>query len=52
MEEASAKPAATTSPPEVPPKTPRWVWALVGILVAALAIFLILHLIGAAPKGH
>ena len=37
---------------DAPPKTPRWVWVLLGLALAALAIFLSLHLMGAAPKGH
>lgn len=43
---------AAAGPPAAPPKTPGWVWALVGGLVLVLGVFVVLHLLGAAPTGH
>lgn len=40
------------SPTSGPPKTPRWVWVLVGVLVAGLLLVVALHLTGNMRMGH
>lgn len=35
-----------------PPKTPRWVWLLVGGAVAAVLLFVVLHLAGGSVPRH
>jgi hypothetical protein len=41
-------------PPQAdqPPKTPTWVWILIGVVVLGGAVLLTMHLMGGGMMGH